>query len=59
MKVRATLPDGKFGFYGTQRRYGGDEFDLDDDAHFSKEWMEVVEEKPKRGRPKKEEEGGE
>lgn len=59
MKVRAVLPEGKIGFYGTQRRRTGDVFDLESESDFSEKWMEAIEEKPKRGRPKKEEEGGE
>ena len=61
MEVRAKLPEGKFAFYGTQRRYDGDVFTIEE-GQFSKRWMEIVdEEKPKRrGRPPKEkEEGGE
>lgn len=52
MKVRATFPQGSFGFYGDKRRYDGEEFEFDGEEPAS--WMEVIEEeKPKRGRPKK------
>lgn len=47
MRVKAT----KLGFYGTKRRNEGDEFDLDAQKDFSKEWMVEVK---KPGRPKKE-----
>ena len=50
MKVKAVFPEGKYGFYGTQRRRNGDIFTLTDPAHFSERWMEKLDEdKPKRG----------
>lgn len=50
MKVKAKFSQGKFGFYGSRRRYDGDEFEIDP-AHFSEMWMVKIEdEKPKRGR---------
>lgn len=55
MKVRAT----QIGFYGTRRRYPGDEFSIQD-SEFSKSWMEKADEdeaeevKPRRGRKPKE-----
>ena len=57
MKVRAKFanPDA-FGFYGISRRRDGDEFELEDDSHFSERWMEVVEAPKRRGRPPKVEE---
>lgn len=30
------------GYYGHERRYPGDEFELEHDSHFSKRWMEKV-----------------
>jgi hypothetical protein len=51
MKVKAKFVNGKFGFYGGMRRRNGDEFVLTDPSHFSKLWMESLEEeKPRRGR---------
>lgn len=38
MKVKAVFSHGKYGFYGSLRRYDGDEFDIDS-KHFSKVWM--------------------
>ncbi len=57
LKVRANLPEGSFGFYGEQRRFNGDEFDIPDGEPLGS-WMEAIEEeRPKRrGRPKKTEE---
>lgn len=53
MRVKAKFQNGKFGFYGGQRRRNGDEFDIEPD-HFSEKWMVNLEdEKPKRGRPVK------
>jgi hypothetical protein len=52
MRVRAKFADNKFGFYGSKRRYDGEEFDLDDPKHFSEKWMEKVEEES-RGRRRK------
>jgi hypothetical protein len=53
MRVRAKFAADKFGFYGTKRRYDGDEFELDDPKHFSSKWMEKLDDdKPKRGRQK-------
>lgn len=51
MKVKAKFSQGKFGFYGSKRRYDGDVFDIDDPSHFSEKWMiKMEEDKPKRGR---------
>lgn len=53
MQVRVKeLQEGKFGFYGTQRRYSGDIFDLDSESHFSAKWMEWVEPPKKKPGPK-------
>lgn len=30
------------GYYDHKRRYPGDQFELEDDSHFSKKWMEKV-----------------
>lgn len=49
MRVRAKFSNGKYGFSGDCRRYDGDEFDIDP-KHFSKEWMEKVDEGKRRGR---------
>lgn len=49
MKVKATFPARKFGFYGGRRIYGGEVFSLEKEKDFSKNWMEWVE-KPK-GKP--------
>jgi hypothetical protein len=38
MKVRAR----QRGFYGKKRVYEGDVFDITDENHFSKRWMEKV-----------------
>ena len=56
MRVRViNMADGKYGFYGTQRRYQGQEFDLVDatneegevvlkaEDQFSGTWMEKIE----------------
>ena len=57
MKVKAKFPEGKFGFYGTQRRYNGNEFVLTSPDDFSAKWMVSLEEeevvKPKRTRKPK------
>lgn len=37
--VKAKLPNNKFGFYGTKRRYNGDEFTLIEGCPFSEKWM--------------------
>lgn len=51
MRVRAKFANGKFGFYGERRRRDGDVFTLEDPSHFSKVWMEKLDDdKPKRGR---------
>lgn len=54
MKVQAKGADGKMsGFYGNQRRYPGDVFEIDPKA-FSESWMVKLEEdKPKRKRKAK------
>lgn len=45
MRVRAKFATEKeFGWYGNNRRFDGDEFVLKDKAHFSKIWMEKVDE---------------
>ena len=45
MKVRVKeVRTGFFAFYGGMRRYPGDEFPLEAESHFSKAWMEKVEE---------------
>ena len=51
MKVKAKFAQpNKFGFYGGERRYNGDEFDVDP-KFFSEKWMVKLEEdKPKRSR---------
>lgn len=60
MRVRAKFADNKFGFYGSARRYDGDEFELDDPKHFSDKWMEKVEgEHEGRGRRRKHHEAAE
>lgn len=48
MKVKAKFAHGKFGFYGGERRYDGDEFELEDKKHFSEKWMIEVKAKPGR-----------
>ena len=50
MRVKAKFSNGKYGFYGDRRRYDGDEFEITDPKHFSKVWMEKIEEAPRRGR---------
>ena len=57
MLVRAKLKQGQYGFYGDKRRYDGDEFMLTDAKHFSKSWMEEVEQEKSR-KPLKRKEGG-
>lgn len=43
MRVRVkNVRENFYGFYGTKRRYPGEVFDLDDPKHFSKNWMEKV-----------------
>lgn len=42
MKVRAT----KLGYYNNRRQKEGMIFFLKDEKHFSKNWMELVDEKP-------------
>ena len=51
MKVKAKFAQpNKFGFYGGERRYNGDEFDVDPNF-FSKKWrVKLEEDKPKRSR---------
>jgi hypothetical protein len=49
MKVKAKGEQGIIvGFYGTQRRRGGDEFDVEDHL-FSEKWMEKIEERKRPG----------
>lgn len=69
VRVKEEMPEGFYGFYGTSRRYPGEEFTLVDvktkdgtivkaEAQFSKKWMERIEvedEPRRRGRPKAEE----
>jgi len=43
MRVRAKM----LGYYGTKRKKAGEEFDIKDEAAFSKVWMEKVEAKAK------------
>ena len=45
MKVQAT----KLGFVGGQKRYVGDEFDVDKQA-FSDKWMKRIEPNPKKSK---------
>lgn len=54
MVVRAKRPGGQIegetgkavGYYDLKRRYDGDEFELLEETHFSKTWMEVIGEAP-------------
>ena len=67
VRVKETLVENFYGFYGVKRRYPGDEFRLVDvkddkgevtysaDDQFSEEWMEKVEDTQKRKRRTREE----
>lgn len=51
MKVRAKFKKNGFGFYGTKRVRDGEEFILTNPAHFSKIWMEKVEDEKSDAKP--------
>lgn len=46
IRVRAKLPNKKFGFYGGERKYSGDEFSVEPE-NVSKTWMVVLDEPAK------------
>ena len=59
MRVKAKFKHRKFGYYGGERRYNGDEFVLAKPEDFSKVWMvKLDEDKPKRTRKSAEDEVG-
>lgn len=57
IKGSASNNNNVVGYYNHLRRRVGDEFILSDPKHLSAKWMEKVDDEPKRGRPKKENEG--
>jgi len=51
MRVKAKFKHRKFGYYGGDRRYNGDEFVLAKPEDFSETWMvKLDEDKPKKVR---------
>lgn len=66
VRVKESLVENFFGFYGTKRRYPGDEFTLvatkdkngkavSAESQFSDKWMEKIEDTQKRKRRTREE----
>jgi hypothetical protein len=54
IKVRAKAADGigrVMGYYDHQRRREGEEFEIECDAHFSRRWMERIDESEDGRRP--------
>jgi len=66
VRVKESLVENFYGFYGVKRRYPGDEFELVErknakgkavstESQFSDKWMEKMEDTPKRKRRSREE----
>lgn len=51
IKVRVKKPEGKYGFYGSKRRYNGNEFFLERESDFSSDWMEKISDGKKSSAP--------